>query len=226
MKKLIKSNTILNSIAKYIYFNFFYPFKSFSGSEAYWKQRYKSGGTSGAGSYANLAKFKADVLNTFVKEHNITYVIEYGCGDGNQLKLSHYPKYCGFDVSPDAISQCKKKFSGDETKSFKLLDEYKNDTAQLTLSLDVIYHLVEDGVFDNYMTRLFDSSKRYVIIYSSNTDIQEKLQAAHVKHRKFSEWIDRKPEWKLLQHIPNIYPYSGSDQDGSFADFYIYEKSQ
>ena len=33
-------------------------------------------------------------------------------------------------------------------------------------------------------------------------------------------------EWKLTKHIPNRYPYSGNDQKGSFADFYVYEKVQ
>ena len=31
-------------------------------------------------------------------------------------------------------------------------------------------------------------------------------------------------EWKLTKHIPNKYPYSGNDQKGSFANFYVYEK--
>ena len=31
-------------------------------------------------------------------------------------------------------------------------------------------------------------------------------------------------EWKPTKHIPNKYPYSGNDQKGSFADFYVYEK--
>ena len=105
------------------------------------------------------------------------------------------------------------------------MDAYANETAELTLSLDVIYHLIEDDVFFSYMKRLFDSSEKFVIIYSSNTDKQVKLQAGHVKHRKFSKWIERKPEWQLIQHIPNRYPYTGNDQEGSFAEFYIYEKA-
>jgi len=226
IKNFIKKTPALRSITRVVYYTFIAPFKSFSGSENYWKQRYKSGGTSGAGSYFKFAKFKAEVLNGFVRDKQIGTIIDYGCGDGNQLKLSKYPSYIGFDVSPESISQCENIFSNDETKTFKLMDEYANETAELTLSLDVIYHLIEDDVFFNYMKRLFDSSTRFVIIYSSNTDKQAKLQAAHVKHRKFSKWIEQnKPEWKLIQHIPNRYPYTGNKQKGSFADFYIYEKA-
>src|SRR5437899_4317923 len=57
---------------------------------------------SGLGSYDKLAEFKAEVLNGFVKENTIKSVIEYGCGDGNQLKFAEYPSYLGFDVSVKA----------------------------------------------------------------------------------------------------------------------------
>ena len=226
MKKLIEGIPVLRSIASWISFTFVAPFKSFPGSEEYWKQRYKSGRNSGDGSYYKFAAFKADVLNGFVRDKQIKTIIEYGCGDGNQLRLSEYPSYIGFDVSPEAISQCEKIFSNDESKTFKLIDAYANENAQLTLSLDVIYHLIEDSVYFAYMKRLFDSSTRFVIIYSSNTDKQARLQAAHVKHRKFSKWIEQnKPDWKLIQHILNRYPYTDDNQWGSASDFYIYEKA-
>ena len=157
MKYWIKKIPILRSIARIVYFTFIAPLKSFPGSENYWKQRYKSGGNSGAGSYHKLAEFKAQVLNSFVRDKQISSIIEYGCGDGNQLRLSEYPSYIGLDVSPEAISQCKNIFSNDETKTFKLMDEYANELAELTLSLDVIFHLVEDNVFFTYMEQLFDS---------------------------------------------------------------------
>ena len=31
-------------------------------------------------------------------------------------------------------------------------------------------------------------------------------------------------EWKIAKNIPDKYPYSGNDQKGSFANFYVYEK--
>lgn len=56
------------------------------------------------------------------------------------------------------------------------MDAYANETADLTLSLDVIYHLIEDNVFFTYMDRLFDSSTKFVIIYSLNTDRQAQIK--------------------------------------------------
>jgi hypothetical protein len=227
MKNLLKKIPILNYTAKIVYFRLIAPFKSFTGSEEYWKQRYSSGGASGAGSYDKFANFKAEILNGFVRDEEIHTIIEFGCGDGNQLKLSEYPSYIGFDVSPEAIKKCEEIFSRDETKGFYLMAAYANQAAELALSLDVIYHLIEDRVFLAHMERLFDSSTRFVIIYSSNTNQQERLQAAHVKHRKFSEWVDEnRPAWKLTAHIPNKYSCSNDDHERSLADFYIYERSR
>src|SRR5262245_61047310 len=79
-------------------------------SENYWIERDKRGGDSGRGSYGNLTQFKADVINQFVEENHIGTIIEFGCGDGNQLALAKFPSYIGFDISPDAIMQCKRIF--------------------------------------------------------------------------------------------------------------------
>jgi GT2 family glycosyltransferase len=193
-------------------------------SKEYWEKRYIDGGHSGAGSYNFFAEFKAEVINKFVLKNNIDTVIEFGHGDGNQLKLSNYPKYLGFDVSSTIVELCKNKFKLDKTKKFKNLDEYNNEKADLTLSLDVIYHLIEDDVFNDYMYRLFNASLKYVIIYSSN-DEQLIDKANHVKHRKFSDWIENNMKnWKLIDYIPNKYPYTGDHLKGSFADFYVYKK--
>jgi SAM-dependent methyltransferase len=190
-------------------------------SEKYWIDRYAAGRNSGSGSYNHLAEFKAEILNNFVDTQQVRSVIEYGCGDGNQLKLANYPQYIGFDVSPGAIALCQQIFAGDPSKGFKLAKDYDNERAELTLSLDVLYHLIEDSVFESYLTRLFDSATKYVIIYSSNKDEQQSL--SHIKHRKFTQWVEQNcQQWELIQHIPNRYPDNGNHEQTSFADFYIY----
>lgn len=225
MKQIIKNIPVIGPVGRRVYRRWINPPRPFQGSESYWKQRYEAGGNSGDGSYNQLAQFKAEVLNTFVSENGITSVLDYGCGDGHQLVLALYPEYTGFDVSPEAVSICSRHFSNDQTKTFKLMDTYSAETAELTLSLDVIYHLVEDSVFIGYMNRLFDSSERFVAIYSSDTDDNPEGTAEHVRHRSFSKWVaDNKEEWKLIQHIPNRYPFNGDTESGSVADFYIYSK--
>jgi hypothetical protein len=204
---------------------FFSKKTAFPGSLRYWETRYASGGTSGAGSYGKFSEFKADILNKFVDENNVLSVIEFGCGDGNQLLLARYPRYSGYDVSKNAIELCVRKFSRDQSKSFRLMNDYGGETADLSLSLDVIYHLIEDDVYELYMRRLFSAAKRHVIIYSINGSSDLGTNSPHVKPRKFTDWVEKNAtSWSLVCHIPNRYPYKGDHTRGSFADFYIYDK--
>jgi hypothetical protein len=199
----------------------------FKTSDQYWKARYRRHRNSGAGSYGRLAEFKAEVLNEFVRERGIRSVIEWGCGDGNQQALAKYPDYTGVDISADAIKWCQKRFRSDTNKRFMVNAQAEKQcvTAELGLSLDVLYHLVEDSVFDNYMRSLFNSAQRYVGIYSSDYDRPGHI--AHVRHRSFSRWIaDNAPDWHRIAFIPNRYPYDPAEPDQtSWAHFGFFEKS-
>ncbi len=197
----------------------------FTNSASYWEERYQTGGNSGTGSYGRLAEFKAEVLDSFVAKRKVKSVIEFGPGDGNQLSLATYPAYTGVDISQSAVKACEMRFAEDQTKAFMTVADYDGRRADLALSLDVIFHLVEDEVFETYMTSLFDAAERFVIIYSSNKDDQNTAQ--HVRHRKFIDWVtSNRPTFALAEHIPNRYPYDKNDQENtSFADFYMFEKA-
>jgi len=197
----------------------------FPGSNLYWNKRYESGGDSGHGSGGELARFKADVINRFVSENRISSVLDFGCGDGRQLSLLKVPRYLGFDVSQKAIDLASRAFEGDPTKTFKHLDEYRDEKAELVLSLDVIYHLIEDPIFESHMNRLFLASEKFVIVYSSNTKRNPATRVSHIKHRRFTDWIEKhRPDWRLDAYIKNQYPFLGDDKSGSFADFYIFSR--
>ena len=225
MKEAIKRLPIVGPLAQRLYWKWLalgekpVPFKD---SSSYWEQRYSAGRDSGPGSYGQFAEFKAEVLNHFVSKNAVQSVIEFGCGDGNQLSLATYPSYIGLDVSSTAVARCRDRFKQDLTKSFRTVSEYAGEKADLALSLDVTYHLVEDRVFANYMHTLFNAANRFVIIYSSDTDDNRGFQA-HIKHRKITRWIaENERDWRLVEHIPNRYPYRGDEGTGSFADFLIY----
>lgn len=204
------------------------PIIKFKDSGNYWENRYSEKNNSGSGSYGRLSEFKANIINQLVYGEKIKSVIEFGCGDGNQLKLSNYPYYTGFDVSNTALIICRKIFYTDKTKKFLHIDQYMGQSAELTLSLDVIYHLIEDDVYKKYMNNLFKASKKFVIIYSTNYNSKYLDITPHVRHRCFSEWIDKNfSEYKLIKKIPNKYPGNKADLDNtSFADFFIYKKNK
>jgi SAM-dependent methyltransferase len=192
-------------------------------SADYWERRYRAGLTSGGGSYDVLAQYKAEVLNEFVRANGVRSVIEFGCGDGNQLSLAKYPSYLGLDVSRAAVDLCAARFRDDASKSFLWYDPQRTVRlasfvqADLAISLDVIYHLLEDDVYQAYLRDLFSSARRFVIVYSSNRD--ERPTARHVRHHKFTDDVARDyPQFVLREHRPN--PHSAQ----TFADFYIFEK--
>jgi SAM-dependent methyltransferase len=196
----------------------------------YWNDRYNRGRTSGAGSYGRLAEFKAETINGFIQDNAILSVAELGCGDGNQLGLLECPKYLGIDVSKKAIATCAEKYGQDHSKDFILYDpKYFSNRqgfikADLVLSLDVIYHLVEDNVYEGYMNLLFQLANRFVIIYSSNNEeLNDSKTPRHMKHRKFTQWIEEQEEKNIsfISHIPNKYPLIADPQNETFADFYI-----
>lgn len=194
--------------------------RPFHGSTDYWQHRYARGGDSGAGSYGRRAAHKAETINAFVSRENIQSVIEFGCGDGNQLQLARYPRYRGFDVSAAAVARCRELFASDPTKSFDLMDRYDGQKAELALSLDVLYHLVEEATFDAYLRTLFGAATRYVMIYSTDSDRNPWYGQPHVRHRRFSRWVERQlPQWRLLQTIPGE---PGAQAGRASTDFHIY----
>jgi SAM-dependent methyltransferase len=186
---------------------------AFRGSARYGEQTYARGGTSGTGSYGILAEGKAAFLNDFVRRHGVGSVIEFGCGDGHQLSLADYPRYIGLDVSRSALELCQRRFADDPAKSFFLYDgacftdRAGLFAADLALSLDVIYHLTEDAVFETYLRHLFAAAARFVIIYATDQEIPG--TAPHVRHRRFTPWVQaHRPDWQLLDVTPGPNPGS------------------
>lgn len=195
----------------------------FSRSDLYWIERYKKNGNSGAGSYGDLAVFKTNFFNTFIKKEKINSVIDFGCGDGNQMTSFQVAKCIGLDISAEIIEFCKNKFKNDTSKDFLVYD-YKNFdnhnlVSDLAVSMDVIYHLVEDSIYNKYMNDLFSCARKFVVVYSTNHDNNPMLKMPHVRHRNFSKWINNnKKEWKFYKKVDNKFP------SASKANFYIYKK--
>ncbi|MEM9829423.1 MAG: hypothetical protein AAF944_02235 [Bacteroidota bacterium] len=196
----------------------------------YWEHRYATGGNSGAGSYGEQAIAKADIINQFVEKNSIESVIELGCGDGNQLTLANYPQYIGLDVSRTAITMCYSKFSTDTDKSFFYYEpQFFHDNlgvfnADLVLSLEVIFHIIEDDLYSLYLNHLVRMSKKYILVFGTNEDRSvhlDKTGAAqqHLKHRKFSEDIlGLNKNIELMRVIDN--PYSRKRD----SKFFVFQK--
>jgi SAM-dependent methyltransferase len=197
---------------------------AYTDSTRFWERNYAQGETSGSGSYGTLAEGKGRFLNDLVRRRAVRGVIEFGCGDGNQLSLAEYPSYVGLDVSRTAIGLCQRRFADDPGKSFFIYDgacftdRAGLFTADLALSLDVIYHLTEDAVFQTYLKHLFAAGERLVVVYSTNMEISG--TAPHVRHRHFTPWVEANcPGWALTGVT------RGPSTEPARADFFVYERS-
>lgn len=185
-------------------------------SNQYWKERYANGGNSGSGSYGENAKHKADVINDYIKKFNVKTISDFGCGDGNQISLLvGFDKYMGFDVSAHALYICHEKFKENKKMNFcSLMSDLP--IADLCLSLDVLYHILDQSDYDNYMKTLFNKSNKYVLIFSSNHD-DNNHNAQHIFHRKFTDWVEKNENiFELVESIDNYLLTS--------AKFFLYKK--
>lgn len=193
----------------------------YAGSRAYWERRYARGGDSGAGSSGRLAAYKAEIVNRFVRDNNIRSVVEFGCGDGQQLRLADYPSYLGLDISMTAVGRCRALFAGDPSKKFETYDPEKFEAsdcqADMALSMEVIFHLTEDEVYRLYLRHLFASARRRVVIFASDAADSTGGIFPHFKPRRFTP--DVPPGWVLRERIPNPH------RDISVSDFFFFEKT-
>jgi len=218
--------------------------KHFS-SKDYWDRRYQEGGTSGAGSEAHSAEFKARFLNRIMQfgrykesgggesamvKQPVKSVVELGVGDGQQLKTlaclegselasPSFTHYLGVDVSLTVVERTKKMltsscspggqecaesddstFPASVSSKIEILHESellhrKQEEQQydLALSQDVVYHLTEETVYDNYLRRLFSMARRFVVLYTRPPFSDQEAYAKHSRSFK-AKHVLRRPD--------------------------------
>lgn len=174
----------------------------------YWQDRYSRGETSGTGSYGILADYKAEVINDFLEKNDITSVIEFGCGDGNQLRLMNYQTYLGLDIARSAIDLCRSIFSNDESKSFIIYEPkyFLNNgyiKADLVVCLDVLYHIIDEWEFNKTLQDIFSCASRFVILYT-NVDALDS-DSNHIKFRNLMPYLSRFPDFKVEEILEQKY---------------------
>lgn len=209
---------ILSTIGKLL------PLIRFRESSRYWEDRYRLGGESGDGSRGINAEYKASVINSFIAQHGVRSLIEFGCGDGVQLEMFNAPAYIGVDVSRTVIQQCRTRFLEDASKRFILNSDYAGERADLALSLDVIFHLVEDPVYNTYLGRLFAAAERYVLIYSTSADLQD-TGVPHVRHRDVAADVGRLfPQFERMTLQEESLPPPVRFDRGLPTRFFMYQR--
>lgn len=176
---------------------------------SYWDCRYREGRDSGEGSRGAVGRAKAARVNQEIAVADITSLADWGCGDGQVLRhLTPHVNYIGIDVSPTIISRLGLEFPDRE---FIVADEVDDIEAELSLSMDVLFHFPEDDDYLAYLDKVFSSATRMVLIYSTNYD--GGLTARHVRRRHFTSDVEREhPRWRLVSR----------HEDPAEAGFYTY----
>ena len=91
--------------------------------------------------------WKAQKIFSLLQKNNISSgsVIEVGCGAGEILRrlselLPDCPKFCGYDIAPDAIALCTEKASS--RLQYFCKDPFsESETFDLLLAVDVVEHI-------------------------------------------------------------------------------------
>lgn len=182
----------------------------------YWEHRYRQGRSSGSGSEGNEGAFKAAYVSAFIERYGIGSVIDWGCGDGQVLAQMHLhgASYTGVDVSQTIADRMAAKFPEHRFVGPAAVFN-RQSCAELALSMDVLFHLPDDDDYNTYLSDLFGSATRYVLIYS--TDHAEGRTARHVYRRNFTPDIaERFDTWKLAKAETPLYE--------GLASFFMYER--
>lgn len=215
MKNII--NFITRIVNKYIFA------KKFE-YKRYWDKRYSSGGNSGAGSYGEIFEYKNSFLLNFIKENEIKSIIDFGCGDGNQIKKFENIKYLGFDVAKASIRMCSEAYLNDVNKSFILYDPkfFVNNFIQsdLVVCLDVLYHIIDERDFIKTLSDILSCSSKYVVLFTSVDSYKNESYktGAHVRHRDTMNYLKKFNKFKVVSVEPKVDPKLSS------ASFIVLEK--
>ena len=187
----------------------------------YWEDNYKGNGNSGLGSYGSLADFKSSIVNKIIEEYQVKSTIEFGCGDGNQIRTINYGNYIGFDVSPTSVEMCGNIFKSDSNKKFLAYDPLTFNSseysADMVVCLDVLYHITIEEDFVATLNSIFNTARKVVVLYTKlTTSYAEYPDLGTIVDRDIYSYLKKYESFKVVDTIhQNL---------GSSASFLIMEK--
>ena len=183
-------------------------------SSEIWKQRSSN---SGVGSRGDLAKYKIDFINNFIKENNIKNMIDFGCGDLQIASRLEVEEYLGVDIvehkHPNNIKS--DKFETIVCRFDKLP---RIEKAELCTCLDVFYHILSDEkkYLETAIQEIVNHSSKFIIIYAQDSYRSEFNNWRG--HMNNSPWRQIMEKYKLSLLFEQEEP-----QRGSSAKFFVYE---
>jgi len=141
----------------------------------YWEERYSRGRDSGSGSYGKNAAFKAEIVNRVIEDYHCKNMVEFGCGDANQMTLFTRIPYVGYDISSTIIERDKKKYADLPQSEFLIMDmgaDYSN-IKDLSICVDVLFHLTIEEDWLKLIDHVCKAGKKMIVITTNTEEIRE-----------------------------------------------------
>jgi len=143
--------------------------------KTYWEDRYKKGQNSGSGSYGQNADFKAEIVNRVIDEYKCKDMVEFGCGDANQMNLFKRIPYVGYDISPTIITQNRAKYKNMKDVIFQdidmgcTFDKFKD----ISICVDVLFHLTIEEDWLKLIDHVCNAAKKVIVITTNTEEVKE-----------------------------------------------------
>lgn len=135
-------------------------------AEGTWGRNVAGTGTSGTGSTVEITREYRAYLETFIKTHNVTSVVDAGCGDWGFSREVDWggASYLGVDIASDVIASVRRTYEKDNIR-FRVGDITDDlPPADLLISKDVLQHLSNDLVHRFVRNNLARGKYKWVIL--------------------------------------------------------------
>ena len=146
-------------------------------AEGTWGKDVAGKGTSGTGSTLEITREYRVYVEDFMKKHNITSVVDAGCGDWSFSSAIDWgdASYLGIDIASDVIAAVRNKHEKGRIK-FQVGDITDElPAAELLISKDVLQHLSNELVHKFIRNNLRKGKYKWVILTndrgSENRDV-------------------------------------------------------
>jgi SAM-dependent methyltransferase len=151
-------------------------------------------------------------------------ILEFGCGSGYWLETlpalldSKDFAYTGADISATAVDRLAKDHSG---RSFVCLNDVddgwnrlgKTSPYDLTLAIDVLYHVTDDSVWRNSLRNMASVTAPGGYMIFSDYGYQEAKpnpSTSHVKHRPMQAYLDEleATQMDVISVVPKFFLFN------------------
>jgi hypothetical protein len=144
--------------------------RSHLANTVFWDERYNLDPElgSGIGSRGEHARYKAAIVETFLRSMPECCVIDFGCGDCSLLEHVNIARYIGVDASSEVISRNRRSHPGHAFVCGLLPDV--DAQGEVSICFDLLIHQATLSEFDAVLDRILAASSRGGLVNGFDKD--------------------------------------------------------